>query len=123
MDESMLMRDIWTKMIISAWIGRISICYPLPIFIWLPMGMHKKYPSISLYYMRTWIGALLNSLLGGGGGGGGGGGYSENILVGVCLTYKKGGFGGGITKKGRCSYNPKKGEFGIGFVKIEGLRT
>ena len=30
MDESMLMRDIWTKMIISAWIGRISICYPLP---------------------------------------------------------------------------------------------
>ena len=41
----------------------------------------------------------------------------------MCLTYKKGGFGGGITKKGRCSYNPKKGEFGIGFVKIEGLRT
>ena len=104
MDESMLMGDIWTKMIISAWIGRISICYPLPIFIWLPMGMHKKYPSISLYYMRTWIGALLNSLLGGGGGG-----YSENILVGVCLTYKKGGFGGGITKKGGAATTRKKG--------------
>ena len=103
MDESMLMGDIWTKMIISAWIGRISICYPLPIFIWLPMGMHKKYPSISLYYMRTWIGALLNSLLGGGGG------YSENILVGVCLTYKKGGFGGGITKKGGAATTRKRG--------------
>ena len=50
MDESMLMRDIRTKIIISAWIGRISICYPLPIFIWLPMGNHIKEISLSLYF-------------------------------------------------------------------------
>ena len=120
MDESMLMRDIWTKMIISAWIGRISICYPLPIFIWLPMGMHKKYPSISLYYMRTWIGALLNSLLGGGGGGAGG---TRKIYWWGCALHIKKGFWWRHNQKRGVQLQPQKGGIWNWFCKIEGLRT
>ena len=103
MAESMLMRDIRTKMIISAWIGRISICYPLPTFSWLPMGMHKKYPfpSISLYYMRTWIVASLSSEFPGGGG------TRKVYWLGCALHIKRGVLGEG--QKREVQLQPEKG--------------